>query len=123
MKEKKMPGGRLTITDIARLAKVSPSTVSRVLNKKQDVDPQTRERILQIIEEQGYRPNLAAAGLAGGQNKLIGLLMPSLTWPLVADLLRGIADAVEPTSYEILLYSGKEEAVEKERSELIDRLL
>jgi LacI family transcriptional regulator len=117
-----MPG-RLTITDIARLAGVSASTVSRVLNHKLDVDPRTRERILALIEEQGFRPNLAAAGLASGQNKLIGLLMPSLTWPLVTDLLRGVADAVETTQYELLLYAGKDEPARRDRSELIDRLL
>ena len=46
-----------TIQDIARLAGVSKATVSRVLNQKPDVDPTTRERILRIIEEQGYTPN------------------------------------------------------------------
>jgi LacI family transcriptional regulator, galactose operon repressor len=46
--------GKLTIKEIARIADVSKTTVSRVLNHKPDVDPATRERILHIIEEQGF---------------------------------------------------------------------
>jgi len=70
--------GKRTIEDIARLAGVSKTTVSRVLNHKPDVDPATRERILRIIEEQSFVPNIAASGLAGGRNRLIGMLIPSL---------------------------------------------
>src|SRR6266516_1837363 len=97
--------GKPTIKEIALLAGVSKTTVSRVLNHKPDVDPTTREHILQIIEEQGFVPSITASGLAGGRNRLIGMLIPSLTWPLIPDLIRGIADAVEPTSYELELYN------------------
>ncbi|HEX6110499.1 MAG TPA: helix-turn-helix transcriptional regulator, partial [Ktedonobacteraceae bacterium] len=58
--------GKSTIQDIARLAGVSKTTISRVLNNKPDVDPATRERILRIIDEQGFIPSIAAAGLASG---------------------------------------------------------
>jgi len=115
--------GKRTIEDIARLAGVSKATVSRVLNHKPDVDPATRERILSIIEEQGFVPSITASGLAGGRNRLIGMLIPSLTWPLIPDLIRGIADAVEPTPYELVLYSIKDEDLERDRSEVISRLL
>jgi len=115
--------GKRTIEDIARLAGVSKTTVSRVLNHKPDVDPATRERILRIIEEQSFVPNIAASGLAGGRNRLIGMLIPSLTWPLIPDLLRGIAEAVEDTPYELVLYSIKDEDLERDRSEVINRLL
>ena len=115
--------GKRTIGDIARLADVSKTTVSRVLNHKPDVDPATRERILSIIEEQGFVPSITASGLAGGRNRLIGMLIPSLTWPLIPDLIRGIADAVEPTPYELVLYSIKDEDLERDRSEVISRLL
>ncbi|GAC1306490.1 MAG: LacI family DNA-binding transcriptional regulator [Ktedonobacteraceae bacterium] len=117
-----MPG-KSTIEDIARLAGVSKTTVSLVLNHKPDVDPAPRERILRIIEEQNFVPNLAASGLAGGRNRLIGMLIPSLTWPLIPDLLRGIAEAIESTPYELVLYSIKDEDLERDRSEVIHRLL
>jgi hypothetical protein len=58
-----MPG-KLTIRQIAQLAEVSTATVSRVLNNKPDVDPVTRERVLQVIAEHGYVPDLIAAQLA-----------------------------------------------------------
>ena len=74
---------KLTILDIARLAGVSKATVSRVLNSKPDVDPATRERILHIMEEQGFVPSIAASGLAGGRSRLLGALVPSLTLSLI----------------------------------------
>src|SRR5579872_4527547 len=114
---------KLTIKDIARLAGVSKATVSRVLNQKLDVDPATRERILRIMEEQGFVPNIAASGLAGGRSRLLGALVPSLTWPLVPELMRGVAEVVGSTSYEIILYSITDVNHEKDRSDVIDRIV
>ncbi len=54
----------ITLKQIAKLAGVSPSTVSRVINDHQGVRPQTRERVLQIVREYGYEPNPAARSLA-----------------------------------------------------------
>src|SRR5207245_377667 len=85
---------KLTILDIARLAGVSTATVSRVLNQKPDVDLATRERILRIMEEQGFVPNIAASGLAGRHSRLLGALVPSLTWPLVPEPIGGVGDVV-----------------------------
>jgi LacI family transcriptional regulator len=114
---------KLTIMDIARLAGVSTATVSRVLNHKQDVDPKTRERILRIMEEQGFVPNIAASGLAGKRSRLLGALVPSLTWPLVPELMRGVGEVVGSTSYELILYSITDVNHEKDRSDVIDRIV
>lgn len=111
---------KLTIRDIARLAGVSKSTVSRVLNAHPKVDVETRERILTVMQEHGFVPNAAATGLAKGHNRLIGLLVPALTWELVADVLQGVAAYVEDTQYEIILYSA---SPEKDFSQVIDRML
>ena len=97
--------GKLTIQDIARLAGVSKATVSRVLNHKPDVDPTTRERILRIMEEQGFVPSITAAGLAGGRPRIIGVLVPSLIWPFIPEIVQGVAEYVERSSYELILYS------------------
>ncbi|MBA2394082.1 MAG: LacI family DNA-binding transcriptional regulator [Ktedonobacteraceae bacterium] len=97
--------GKRTIDDIARLAGVSKATVSRVLNHKPDVDPLTRERILHIMEEEGFVPSITASGLAGGRSRLIGVLVPSFTWPLIPDVMRGVAEVVGLTPYEMVLYS------------------
>jgi LacI family transcriptional regulator len=63
----------VTIQDVADLAKVSPKTVSRVINNEPRVRSSTRERILKAIEELNYRPNLNARGLASNRSFLIGL--------------------------------------------------
>jgi LacI family transcriptional regulator len=111
---------RATIRDIARLAGVSTATVSRVLNQKPDVDSATRERIVRIMEEQGFMPSVAAAGLAGGRTGLIGMLVPSLTWAFMPAILGGVADIIEQTSYELVLYSLSHK---RERSAVIDRIV
>jgi len=112
--------GTVTINDIARLAGVSKATVSRVINQKPDVDPATRTRILRIMDEQGFVPSIAAAGLAGGRTRLIGVLVPSLTWPLMPHIMRGIGEIVEQSTYELVLYSISHE---RDRSAVIDRIL
>jgi len=116
---------KITIRDIARLAGVSKSTVSRVLNQKQDVDPATRECVLRIVEEQAFVASSAASGLAGGRSRLIGTLIPSLTWPLIPEILRGVAEVVAQSPYELLLYSitHDKDRTEKDQRDIIDRIL
>lgn len=112
--------GKLTILDIARLASVSKATVSRVLNHKPDVDPTTRERIVRIMQEQGFVPSITAAGLAGGRPRIIGVLVPSLIWPFIPEIVQGVAEFVEHRSYELILYSPSHL---RGRSAAVDRVL
>src|SRR5437867_3973726 len=112
-----------TITDIARLAGVSTATVSRVLNHKPDVDPETRERILRIVEEQNFVPSIAAAGLANGRSRLISVLVASFTWPLIPEVLKGVAEIIGNTPYELVLYSINDTMREQDRSDVIDNIL
>lgn len=114
---------KLKIKDIADLAGVTKATVSRVLNNRPDVKPETREHILRIIEEQNFIPSMAAAGLASGRRPLIGMLIPSFSWPLIPELMRGVADVLEDTSYELVLYSIKDADREQDHSEVINRVL
>ena len=111
---------RITIRDVARLAGVSTATVSRVLNEKPDVDATTRARIQRIVDEQRFVPSLAGTGLARGHTGLIGLLLPSLTWPIMTPILSGIADVIEQTSHELVLYGHSHK---RERSENIQRIV
>ena len=112
--------GKLTIQDIARLAGVSKATVSRVLNYKPDVDPVTRERILRIMDEQGFVPSATASGLAGGRPRMIGVLVPSLVWPFIPEIVQGVAEIIEYSSYEVILYSIPSH---KDRDPALDRIL
>lgn len=116
-------GKKATIEDIARLAGVSRGTVSRVLNRRPDVDRQTRALVLRVIEEHGYVPSLTAAGLAGGRNRLIGALVPVFTWPILADLVRGITEILKQSSYELVLYTFDDEDLTRDRRDVINRLL
>jgi LacI family transcriptional regulator len=111
---------KVTIEDIARLAGVSKATVSRVLNQRSNVNVETRERVLRIMREQGFVPSMAASGLAGGRSRLVGVLTPPLTSPAVPEILRGAAEAIEHTDYEIVLYSINPE---HQRSDMLDRIL
>ena len=116
---------KLTIRDIAELAGVSKSTVSRVLNAKQDVDPATREHILKVIEEHTFVLDMAASKLAGGRSRLIGSLIPSLAWPLMPEIMRGISEVVAQSPYELILYSITHEQVhhDREQRDVISRIL
>ncbi|MDQ2717859.1 MAG: LacI family transcriptional regulator [Chloroflexota bacterium] len=114
---------KVRIQDIARLAHVSTGTVSRVLNNKPDVDPLTRQRILRIVEERGYIPSITAAGLAAGRSRLISVLVPALTWPLVSELMLKVAEIVDKTSYEIVLYSISTSNHDRDCGRVIDRIL
>lgn len=114
---------KVTILDIARLAGVSRTTVSRVLNQKGEVDPATRERVQRIIEEQGFVPSLTAAGLAGGHSRLLGMLVPTFTWTMIPELLRGIADVINNAPYELVLYSYNDEDLSRDHSAIIKRVM
>jgi LacI family transcriptional regulator len=114
---------RLTIEDIARLAGVSRTTVSRVLNRRPDVERETRAHVLRVIDEHGYVPSITAAGLAGGRNRLIGMVLPTFTWPIIADLLRGMSEILQQTSYELVLYTFDDEKRNPDRRDIISRLL
>ncbi|MBA3825142.1 MAG: LacI family DNA-binding transcriptional regulator [Ktedonobacterales bacterium] len=113
-------GEKLTIQDIARLAQVSKATVSRVLNHNPSVDPALRDRVTRIVREHGFVPNVTATGLAGGRNPLIGVLAPPLTWPGIPEIMRGVAQYIEDSIYELVLYSIN---FERNHSDVLDRIL
>jgi LacI family transcriptional regulator len=111
---------RLTIQDIARLAGVSKATVSRVLNRNVPVSSELSERVMRIVQEYGFVPNVTATGLAGGKTRLVGVLAPPLTWAGIPEMLRGVAEYIEDTTYEIVLYSIR---FERNHSDVLERIL
>ena len=68
----------MTIYDIAKLAGVSASSVSRVVNQKPGVNPETRQKILKIMEKNNYSPNAIARGLVSQSSKTIGILVADI---------------------------------------------
>lgn len=115
---------KLTIQDIARLAGVSKATVSRVLNHNPSVNPDLSERVMRVVQEYDFVPNITATGLAGGRTHLIGVLAPPLTWPAIPEIMRGVAEYIEETSYEIVLYNiNCNINFEHSHTEVLDRIL
>lgn len=100
------PDKKTTIQDIASRANVSISTVSRVLNNTAPVAGETRQRVLKIIDELGYKPNLFAQSLAGGQSRTIGVLTQLIGSPFYDVILRGILQGIEGSNYSPLFADG-----------------
>src|SRR5664279_2423365 len=96
---------RATIGDVARHAGVSKTTVSRVLNGKGEVDAATARKVHEVIDRLGYVPSARAVGLALGRTSTIGMLVPSLGWPWMSEIVQGVADTVEARKYQLLLYT------------------
>jgi LacI family transcriptional regulator len=112
----------ITIKDVARLAEVSISTVSRVINDSKPVSPEVRKRVLKVIEETGYKPNDVARSLVTRRSYLIGVIVNNLAQSYVADIVRGIEEIGKMYGYDILLCSsyGSKETQEK-YLQLLDR--
>ena len=88
----------LTLEKVAELAGVSRSTVSRVVNGQTGVKADVRERVMSIISQTGYQPNMAARALASNRSGIIGVVIPHALSTLFADpyfprLLQGITQA------------------------------
>jgi LacI family transcriptional regulator len=94
-----------TIFDVAKAAEVSVSTVSRVLNNYQHVRPELRSRVREAMENLGYVPNRQARRLVGGKSGVVGLMIHALGTEYIAELIRGIDDALGLVDYDMMLYT------------------
>ncbi|PUA17918.1 LacI family DNA-binding transcriptional regulator [Glaciimonas sp. PCH181] len=95
--------GRVTITDVARAANVSPMTVSRALTSPALVQQKSRDKITAVIQKLGYVPNQAASTLASAKSRVIGVIVPSLTNAVFIDTLSGIRDCLSQAGYHFLI--------------------
>ncbi|HEY0754389.1 MAG TPA: LacI family DNA-binding transcriptional regulator [Ktedonobacteraceae bacterium] len=95
----------ITIFDVADEAGVSYSTVSRVVNNKSNVNPETRERVLRAMAQLGYVGNIPARSLAGGSTRVVGLLVDHLNTSYMGEIIRGIDEALEANNYNLMLYT------------------
>ncbi|HEY0752788.1 MAG TPA: LacI family DNA-binding transcriptional regulator [Ktedonobacteraceae bacterium] len=92
-----------TISDVARRARVTTATVSNVITQRVPVSEKTRTRVLQAIEELGYRPNLVARGLAQGKTLTIALVVPTISNPFFAEVVEEVERVADQHDYEVLL--------------------
>lgn len=110
---------KVTITDVAELAGVSPSTVSNLLNgRAKRMRQSTRERIENAIDELNYTPNQAARQLKTGHSPIIGLIIPSVANPFYGIFAQHIEAAALKRGYQVLLgNSGRNPEREKKYAE------
>lgn len=99
---------RITIGEIARIAGVSKTTVSRVLNDKPDVDPGTREKILALISQYSFQPNAFAKAISLQKSHHIGLLIPHkaeyvFSNPFYTEVMHGVSVQVDRCGYYLLI--------------------
>ncbi|MDD4212999.1 MAG: LacI family DNA-binding transcriptional regulator [Bacilli bacterium] len=96
------------IYDIAGAAGVSLATVSRVLNHPEKVKKVTREKVLRIIKEKGYKPNANARGLASRKSTTVAIVVPTILRASISEMIQGIADSAKKYGYAIRLFVNRE---------------
>lgn len=93
----------VSIKDLAELAGVSVSTVTRALADKPDVGKQTRKRILELAEKHNYQPNILARGLVTSRSFTVGVIVPDLTNPFFPELIKGVESTLWNAGYSVIL--------------------
>ena len=93
----------VTLADVARLAGVSPITVSRALHRPELVTPETRELVQVIVERTGYSPNMLAGGLASKRSRLVAAIVPSITNGIFVEAVEALTDRLWTAGYQVLL--------------------
>lgn len=109
----------IKIQDVAEAAGVSISTVSRVLNNKDDVAEETLERVQSVIRELGYVSSLAARGMRSHHTNVIGLIMPDVISPYCLEIIQGVNHVIARYDYDLLIYTNgnvaKNNTIDQER--------
>jgi LacI family transcriptional regulator, gluconate utilization system Gnt-I transcriptional repressor len=115
MTRKRTKPVRIRLTEVAKLAGVSPITASRFFRTPEALSIGKRVRVESAARELGYVPNLAARALASQRTEVIGVLIPSLTNNVFSDVLRGIYDVVDGSRYNIQLANTRYSILQEEK--------
>lgn len=110
-----------TIKEVAKKAKVSVGTVSNVINGLETVSEKNREKVLKVIKRLGYKHNKIAASLISKKTSNIGLIVPDVSSPFYADLIKGIYEDLEEKGYNVFL-AGSSDDLKKEEKIIGDLL-
>lgn len=114
-------GGAATIYDVAELAGVSPSTVSRALSKPGRISAKTEERIRHAAERLSFRANPMARALHSGRSHTIALVVADITNPVVFGIVRGAEQAASAAGYTLVIAESQESG--ETEAEAVERLL
>ncbi|MFG2626462.1 LacI family DNA-binding transcriptional regulator [Streptomyces sp. NPDC048473] len=106
---------RVTIDDVARSAGVSRQTVSRAINDKPEIDPETRQRVLNVARAMGYRPSRFARGMVSQGVTTLGLVIADVLNPFFPEVVAGVMEAADELGWQVAVYSTGH-ATERESS-------
>lgn len=107
MKEKVMKEHSYTITEVAEMLGVSPSTVSRAMNHSPGVSDAVRKKVLDFVNEIGYRPNTIAQSLSRGRSNMVALILGDIRNPFYADLAFGIQKYLEGRGFIVTTFNSE----------------
>ena len=93
----------ITIKDIARMCGVGVSTVSRAINNHPDINPETKQKVMDIIQKYGYIPNNSARYLKRTDGKCIAVLVKGLTNPFFAGAIKVMEDEIKKKKYSMVI--------------------
>lgn len=97
---------KCTIYDVAKIAGVSPSTISRAMNTPEIVAEDTRQKVMNAVKELAYIPNMMAASMPRRRTNYIGLIIPDITNVFFSNLVRGVQDVCEKHGYGVLVVNS-----------------
>ena len=115
------PRANVNIHDVARRARVSIATVSRVVNGIPTVDPNLAKRVWKAVDEVGYVPNTQARALVSGRSRILGLIVSEITNPFFPELVQEFENLAVAQGYEVMIGSTNYDAARTES--LIRRML
>jgi LacI family transcriptional regulator len=106
--------GQVTITDVARLAGVSPGTASKALNGRGGISPETARRVRQAADRLGYQPNALARGLLTGRSCTVGLITTDSFGRFSIPVMQGAEDALGPGSMSVFLCDSRDDRIREQ---------
>ena len=109
-----------TLKDVAALAHVDVSTVSRALNNTSYVHPETKARVMEAVKELSYHPNVLARGLRKGKLNTIAVIVPKLSFSVFAEVISGVEEEARKRGYAtIISNTSNDRKIEKESLNLL----
>jgi LacI family gluconate utilization system Gnt-I transcriptional repressor len=114
-------GGGITLTDVARLAGVSPITASRALNTPEQVSKDALLKVREAVSRTGYVPNRLAGGLASSRSRLVAAVVPTIAGPVFMEMVEALTAALAEAGYQLML--GQSGYAESREDALLDAII
>ena len=101
----KSKGKKITIYEVANMAGVAISTVSRVINDSPNVSQRTKDKVNEAIKALNFRPQVSARKLASQEPQMLAIALPSFTTPYYTEILKGVKDEIQEMDLDIVIYN------------------